>query len=137
MNYLGVDVGGTTVKAGIVDETGRVLRQSHITTVTDDWDAFLGNLIHLIRQYQEDVTIEAVGMGVPGFRNSYTRQIIASPNIPCLINASLEKNVADKVHLPVITENDAISASFGEFICGSGAVLENMAFITHGTGVRS
>src|SRR5215472_8727890 len=107
MNYLGIDVGGTTIKAGIVDETGQVLKQSTVRTVIDDWNAFLANLVHLVRGYQEDIKIEAVGIGVPGFRNSYTRQIVASPNIPCLIDASLEKLVADEVHLPIITENDA------------------------------
>src|SRR5215470_8223442 len=137
MHYLGIDVGATTVKAGIVDETGRVLKQSRITTVTDDWDAFLANLIHLIRGYQRDMTIEAIGIGVPGFRNSYTRQIVASPNIPCLIYASLESAVADKVHLPVITENDANSAAYAEYVCGSGIGLRHMAFITLGTGVGS
>src|SRR5258707_810861 len=115
MHYLGLDIGGTTVKAGIVDETGRVLKQSRITTVTDDWAAFLANLVHLIRGYQEDTQIEAVGIGVPGFRNSDTRQVVASPNIPCLINASLESEVADKVHLPVVSENDANAAAFAEF----------------------
>ena len=137
MNYLGLDVGGTTVKAGIVDETGRVLKQSRITTVTDDWAAFLANLVHLIREYQEDTQIEAVGIGVPGFRNSYTRQVVASPNIPCLINASLETEVADKVHLPVISENDGNAAAYAEFVCGSGAGLQHMAFITLGTGFGS
>jgi glucokinase len=137
MYYLGIDIGGTTVKAGIVDETGRVLKESRIETVTHDWDAFLANLIHLIRGYQEDTTIEAVGIGVPGFRNAYTRQIVASPNIPCLIYASLENMVADKVHLPVITENDANAAAYAEFICGTAIGTRHMAFITLGTGVGS
>jgi glucokinase len=137
MHYLGIDIGGTTVKAGIVDETGHVVKQSRITTVTDNWDAFLANLIHLIRGYQEDTAFEAVGIGVPGFRNSYTRQIIAAPNIPCLLNASLERQVADKVHLPVVTENDANAAAYAEFVCGRAVGLQHMAFLTLGTGVGS
>src|SRR3954463_9453425 len=99
MYYLGVDIGGTTIKAGLVDESGRLAEPSRIPTVNDNWDVFLSNLTALIRKYQAMANVRAVGIGVPGFRNRHTRRVVASPNIPCLVDVSLEKSVADEVHI--------------------------------------
>jgi len=74
---------------------------------------------------------------VPGFRNRHTRRVVASPNIPCLTNVSLEKLVADEVHIPVVSENDANAAAYCEFVCGLGIGLQHMAYLTLGTGVGS
>jgi glucokinase len=137
MHYLGVDIGGTTIKAGLVDARGGVTAQSRIPTVTDNWDAFLSNITALIRKYQAEADIEAVGMGVPGFRNRHTRRVVASPNIPCLTDVSLERLVADEVHIPVVTENDANAAAYCEFVCGLGQGLQHMAYLTLGTGLGS
>src|SRR5437868_450734 len=115
MYYLGIDVGGTSIKAGLTDETGQVVDKTHIPTARDNWDAFLANLLELVGRYQQTHKIEAIGMGVPGLHNSRTREIVTSPNIPCLVHAKLESIVAEKVGLPVITENDANAAAYAEF----------------------
>jgi len=137
MFYLGVDIGGTTIKAALVDETGHVTEPRRIPTETVDWSVFLSNLIALIRGYQGGAPIEAIGIGVPGFRNSFTRRVVMSPNIPCLTNASLEKDVADEVQIPVVTENDANAGAYGEFVCGAGSGFQHMVYITLGTGCGS
>src|SRR5262245_10720365 len=135
--YIGVDIGGTTIKAGLVDGTGRLIEQSRVATVPDDWNAFSANLVDLIRTYQRKADTQAVGIGIPGFRNIHTKRVITSPNIPCLTNVSVETYVADKVHLPVISENDANAAAYAEFISGYGVGLVHMAYLTLGTGVGS
>src|SRR6476660_2645281 len=128
MYYLGVDIGGTTIKTGLVDESGRIAEPSRIPTVIDNQDAFLSNLTALIRKYQASFNVSAVGIGVPGFRNRHTRRVVSSPNIPCLTDLSLEKLVADEVHVPVVTENDANAAAYCEFVCGLGIGLQHMAY---------
>src|ERR1043165_9568007 len=112
MYYMGVDIGGTTIKAGLVDENGRLLEQSRIATVIDNWDVFLSNLTALIRNYQQKSDIAAVGIGIPGFKNIHSRTVLTSPNIPCLTDASVETLVADEVHVPVVSENDANAAAY-------------------------
>jgi glucokinase len=137
MYYIGVDIGGTTIKAGLVDETGRILEQTRVPTIVDNWDAFLESLVTLIGDFQKAHKIIAAGVGVPGLRNSRTRRIVVSPNIPCLTNVSLENLLADKVHLPVVTENDANAAAYAEFVCGFGIGVQHMAYLTLGTGLGS
>jgi glucokinase len=137
MYYLGVDIGGTTIKTALADTTGHLLEQRRIPTVTDNWPLFLSNLTALIRIYQSSFEIKAIGIGVPGFSHRITRRIVSSPNIPCLADASLESSVADEVHVPVITENDANAAAYAEFVCGFGIGVQHMAFLTLGTGLGS
>jgi glucokinase len=137
MYYIGVDIGGTTIKAGLVDDNGRLFEQTRIPTVTDDWKLFLANLTALIRSIQAKSPVEAVGLGIPGLRNLHSRSIVTSPNIPCLTDASVEKLVADEVHLPVISENDANAAAYGEFTGGIAVGVKHMAYLTLGTGLGS
>ena len=140
MYYLGVDIGGTTIKAGLVDETGQIVDRARIPTIIDSQSGFLSSLTELIRGFQNAPNppkIQAIGIGIPGLRNATTRRIIFSPNIPCLTNLSLEKPVADEVHLPVTTENDANAAAYAEFVCGLGKGLLHFAYLTLGTGLGS
>jgi glucokinase len=130
MHYIGVDIGGTTIKAGLVDETGKLVEQTRIPTVLDDWPAFFSSLITLIRSLQKTSDVRAIGIGVPSLLNSRTRRIVVSPNIPTLTDVSLENLVSNEVHIPVITENDANAAAYAEYTCGLGSGLLHMACLT-------
>src|SRR6266566_2822234 len=137
MHYLGLDVGGTTIKAGLVDENCRVLESRSTPTVVDDLTGFISKLTELIRDFQKSAAIDAVGIGIPGLRSSKTHTIQTSPNIPCLKNVNLEELVADEVHLEIVTENDANAGAYAEFLCGAGVGLRNLAYLTLGTGFGS
>jgi glucokinase len=137
MRYLGLDIGGTFVKAGLVDERGRVVESRRAATVIDDLNTFVSNLSELIRDFQKTAVIDAIGLGVPGLHNSKTGTIETSPNIPCLQNVNLEQLVADQVQIPCVSENDANAAAYGEFLCGAAVGLDNMAAVTLGTGLGS
>ena len=84
MHYLGLDIGGTSIKAGLVDETGRVLESRRALTITDDLKGFVSTLTELVQEFQKTNAIDAIGLGVPGLRSSKTHTIETSPNIPCL-----------------------------------------------------
>lgn len=140
MYYLGLDIGATTIKAGLVETNGehaRLLHSRTAPTVIDDLSGFISKLTELIRDFQKSASIDAVGLGIPGLRSSRTRTIQTSPNIPCLKNINLEELVADEVHLKVVGENDANAGTYAEFLCGAGAGLKNLAYLTLGTGVGS
>src|SRR5262245_277022 len=107
MQYLGIDIGGTNIKAGLVDENGRVLESRRVLTITDDIQGLLSTLAELVREFQKSAPIQAIGLGVPGLRSSKTHIIETSPNIPCLQKINLEEVLADQVHLRTISENDA------------------------------
>ena len=137
MHYVGLDIGGTSVKAGLVDETGRILESRRSPTSIDDLNAFVSNLTELIREFQKSAAVDAVGIGVPGLRSAKTHTIETSPNIPCLKNVNLEQLVAEQVHVRCVSENDANAAAYAEFVCGAGIGLQHMAHLTLGTGLGS
>ncbi len=137
MYYLGVDIGGTAIKAGVVDDAGRILESGRIPTVTNDLGAFISTLSGLIRGFQKSVQIGAVGIGVPGLRSSRTHIIETSPNIPCLTKVPLEAELANQLQVPVITQNDANVAAYGEFLFGAGRGARHMVHLTVGTGLGS
>jgi glucokinase len=137
MHYLGLDVGGTTIKAGVIDETGKVLESRNTPTVIDDLQRFLLTLTELIRGFQKSFQIDGIGIGIPGLHSSRTRTVVVSPNIPCLKNVNLEALVADQVLIPVVTENDANAGAYGEFRAGAGEASRHMVYLTLGTGLGS
>jgi glucokinase len=140
MYYLGLDVGGTNIKAGLIDENAAnapALKSRTTPTEIDDLKGFISKLTELIRDFQKSAPIKAVGIGVPGLRSSKTRTIQTSPNIPCLTNVNVEELVAEEVHLKVVTENDANAGAYAEFLCGAGVGLHNLAYLTLGTGLGS
>jgi glucokinase len=137
MRYVGIDIGGTSIKAGLVDETGRVLESRRALTIADDLNAFISTLTELIREFQKTAAIDAIGIGVPGLRSSKTHIIETSPNIRCLRKTNLEQLVADQVHIRTVSENDANAAAYGEYICGAGVGCRYLAHLTLGTGLGS
>jgi glucokinase len=137
MHYLGLDIGGTTTKAGLVDDTGGIRESRKVPTPIDDLPLFVSRLIDLICDFQKTTPVDAIGIGVPGLRSSRTHNIETSPNIPCLENVNLEKLVADQVHVPVVSENDANAGAYAEFVAGAGKGVRHMAYLTLGTGLGS
>jgi len=137
MHYLGIDIGGTSIKAGLVDETGRVLESRRALTITDDLNGFLLTLTELVREFQKTAAIDAIGIGVPGLHSSKTHNIEVSPNIRCLTHVNLEQILADQVHIRIVAENDANAAAYAEYVCGAGVGLRQVAYLTLGTGLGS
>src|SRR5262245_39046617 len=135
MYYLGIDVGGTTIKAGLVDELGQVSQTRKIPTIAEDLNAFMSTLSQLIAVFQESTPIAAIGLGIPGLVSLKTGAVLTSPNIPCLRNISLGRELADLVHLPINIENDANAGAYAEAVCGAARDLQHVTYITLGTGL--
>jgi glucokinase len=135
MYYVGIDVGGTSIKAGLVDDSGTVRELHRDATPIGNLNGFISTLLNLVTKFQAEAPIRAIGVGVPGLRSYATRVIETSPNIPCIQQVNLEKLLTDRVALPVITENDAKAGAYGEWVCGAGRGLQHVAYITIGTGL--
>src|SRR5262245_59677328 len=112
MYYVGIDVGGSAIKAGLVDQSGMVRDTRRVATSVDDLDQFVSTLVSLVAELQNNTGIDGVGVGIPGLRSSRTRVIEIAPNIPCLHDVNLEDVLSKRVGLPVITENDAKAAAY-------------------------
>ena len=138
--YIGIDLGGTFVKCGIVDEQGNILVKDKIPTgngrpyaeIAADMAEFAERLISRAGLKKEDV--KAAGIGAPGTIDSKNGVIVYSNNIRWE-NVPLCREIGNRLGLPAYITNDANAAALGENFCGAGKDYQSMVFITLGTGV--
>jgi glucokinase len=135
MNYVGIDIGGTSIKAGLVDESGAIRDTRRTPTAVDNREELLASIAGLVEEFRKSAEVQAVGIGVPGLRSSKTRRIELSPNIPCIHNLNLEELISNRLKLKVVSENDANAGAYGEWQAGAGRGLQHLAYLTIGTGL--
>ena len=139
--YIGIDLGGTNIAAGIVREDGKIDVQSSVPTLSQrPTDEIVKDMVFLSKQLIKDAElelndIEAVGIGCPGTINFETGEVIYSNNIN-MEHYMLAKEFQKYLNLPVKIDNDANCAAMGEYIV-SGNNVPIFMFITLGTGVGS
>ncbi len=138
---IGIDIGGTGTKFGIVDRIGNVLFSSEISTkkhlqVETFIDELYANLKNMIDKAGGIGRMKAIGVGAPN-GNFYTGTIEYAPNLPWKGIVPLAKLVQDKFQLPVALTNDANAAAIGEMMYGAAQGMKDFIMITLGTGVGS
>jgi glucokinase len=138
---IGIDIGGTGTKFGIVDRNGNILFSSEISTrnhkeVEGFIDELHSNLYPLIEKAGGPGRIKGIGLGAPN-GNIYTGTIEYAPNLPWKGIIPLAKLVEDKFRLPVTLTNDANAAAIGEMMYGAAKGMKDFIMITLGTGVGS
>lgn len=144
--YLGLDLGGTNVKAGVVDATGRLIGHVSVPTGKSDKDLAPAQVIdRMVAAGNQAIgsagisrnDVAAVGVLAPG-QPSLTRGIIIrSANLPLWKNVPLRARVSQGLMIPAVLENDANAAAYGEWWVGAGKEkkLDNLFMFTLGTGV--
>ncbi|WP_395296510.1 ROK family glucokinase [Kitasatospora hibisci] len=131
---IGVDVGGTKIAAGVVDEAGEILARTRVPTPADpQWavDAIAQAVRELKEQYPDVV---AAGIGAPGFVDRSRSTVIFAPNIDWE-DEPLRTRIEELTGLDTVVENDANCAAWAEFRFGAAAEHEDMVLITVGTGI--
>ena len=140
MYYVGIDVGGTGVKAGVVDESGRIIAKATIKTAVEKGaDAVMEDMAEVAGQAVEKAglameEIEAIGIGIPGVLDP------ATGIVPFCTNLGWHQvPVIERMHeltgRPIYVDNDATVAALAESVAGVSAGVKNSVFLTLGTGV--
>ena len=133
--YLGIDIGGTTIKGAIMDANYSLFHHNSIPTKSDSSPTeILENIIEFIANYTHNYDIKSVGIGIPGVVNSEGTVLIA-PNLKDFVNISVKKILEEWFSLPLILDNDANVAAYAELYNGAGKNLNNFIYVTLGTGV--
>lgn len=139
--FLGVDVGGTHLKIGLVDKEGKMLdfQKEDTTQYREHADGFGPNFVKVIGKYLEKYPlVSKVGIGLPGMISKDRMTPLEIPAIPDLNNFPLKASLKERYpHHDFYLENDAAAAAIGEFHFGKGDVSDNFLFITMGTGIGS
>lgn len=138
---IGIDIGGTGTKFGIVDRNGNVLFSSEISTkkhshVETFIDELYDNVLELINKTGGVGRMKGIGVGAPN-GNFYTGTIEYAPNLPWKGIVPLAKMLESKFQLPVTLTNDANAAAIGEMMYGAAKGMKDFIMITLGTGVGS
>lgn len=137
--YIGIDIGGTTIKALLSDRSGAILAFERIATgkTLEDIDAGLGELVRrLARAASVPLSrIKAIGVGSAGAIDRKSGIIIKSPNIPAFRHHPLALTLEKRTGIRVFLENDATVAVMGEWWMGHGKDFRNWIMFTLGTGI--
>ena len=139
--FVGVDVGGTNIKVGLVDDRGRTLAFRAVPTEVDRgveeatarMAAAVGEVIG-----EAGATIEAVkrvGLATPGTMDIPAGMLLEPPNLPGWRHFPIRDSLAGHLGLAVTYANDAGAAAFGEYWCGTGRDFRSMVLLTLGTGI--
>jgi len=139
---LGIDIGGTSIKAGIVSREGRILAKSRIPTARE---AGVAGVLEGIKKLVEDLRERAgpggespavAGVGVPGSVEAEQGLVRLAPNLGWQ-NVALREQLQELLKLPVTVDNDAHMAALGEMWQGAGREYGDLLMITLGTGIGS
>lgn len=138
---IGIDIGGTGTKFGIVDRVGNVLFSSEMSTRKHaEVESFIDELYNLLSELIAKAggigRMKGIGVGAPN-GNFYTGTIEYAPNLPWKGIIPLAKLIEDKFKLPVTLTNDANAAAIGEMMYGAAKGMNDFIMITLGTGVGS
>ena len=136
MGYtVGIDIGGTKVLGGVVDQTGAVIRRARRDTPTEGGVALTQAIADVALELMNEEEIESVGVSVAAFISADRKTILATPNIKDWNGVNLDYELTTRIGLPVVIENDANSAAWGEFKFGAGRGKESILMLTVGTGI--
>ncbi|GAA3658611.1 ROK family glucokinase [Streptomyces chitinivorans] len=130
---IGVDIGGTKIAAGVVDEEGAILETSTVPTPPTA-EGVIDAIAEAVRTVSTGHEVEAVGIGAAGYVDDKRATVLFAPNIKWR-NEPLKDKVEQRVGLPVVVENDANAAAWGEYRFGAGQGHDDVVCITLGTGL--
>ena len=140
MKYVGIDIGGTNLKAGLVDEQGNLLASKKIKIAQiDNQESLAWAMASMTQELAEAVgvpvnEIASVGVGVPGTVEIHSGSILYTCNLP-LRNVPLRRLFHRYLPQPLYIENDANCAAVGEYFAGAGHGSKRFVAVTLGTGV--
>ena len=135
-NFIGVDLGGTNIRAAIVSEDGTIKcmkkSESHPERGAE---AVMETMISLIESLDGYEECEGIGMGIPGPIDTINGKIIVSTNLPKLIGFPIAEYIENHFHKPTYMDNDVKVAALGEAVQGAGKDYPIVYYVTISTGV--
>lgn len=134
-NVLSIDVGGSFIKGALINKFGEISLEDKIET-PNSYELFLDSISQLIINFKnkaDNINILGVVIALPGGYDIKNDTIFA-PNLKILNSRHVKKDLSEKLQLPVLIENDANLAAYGEFIFSEKKNINSMVFCTLGTG---
>jgi glucokinase len=136
---IGVDLGGTNLRAAAVSRDGKMLTKiGGATPVSAGRDAVIADIVRSIQAIREELAgkmLAGVGVGIPGYILMEKGIVTGAPNLPDFVNYPVRDEIERGLGAKVILENDANAAALGEKWMGAGRDVQDLVLLTLGTGV--
>lgn len=133
--FIGVDLGGTQLRAALVDAAGSVFATRRVRTDRDGGpQSVIAQIDRLIGEVSHG-SLKAIGIGIPGSIDATTGSVLGIPALPGWNGIPLAKLVNQRTGLPCFLENDATAATIGEWRAGAGRNCAHFVYITISTGI--
>ncbi len=140
MYKIGIDLGGTNIAVGVVDENYNIVGRGRMkTNCPRPAEEIVADMVKAVGMAMEDAGItleqvESVGIGSPGAVNSKDGIVVQAFNLG-FFNVPVAKMLTEQLGIECFISNDANAAAYGEYLAGSGKTAENFVMVTLGTGV--
>jgi glucokinase len=132
---IGVDIGGTKILGGLIDEGGQIVATARAATPAADPAVTLERIVEVVTKLAAERPVDAVGLAAAGWIDERRATVMFAPNLAWR-NEHLRDKVAERVGLPVVVENDANAAAWAEFRYGAAREADDsMVMFTIGTGI--
>ncbi len=131
---IGIDIGGTKIAAGVVDEDGQVLARTRQRTPSTEPDAVLDAIVEVTETLRADHHVTAIGIGAAGFVDATQSTVVFAPHLAWR-NEPLRDRVSRRTKLPVLVDNDANASGWAEWRFGAAQNEPDLVLITLGTGI--
>jgi glucokinase len=134
---VGIDLGGTLLRAACVTEAGEVIASSRLPVDAARGPGAIAAQIEALAMSVRDSETAGIGIGVPGTFDRERGVVLGIPALPGFGGYPLAAQVSERTGLPCVLENDATAAAIGEWRAGAGRSCENFVYVTIGTGIGS
>lgn len=137
---IGVDIGGTNIKLGLIDADGQILHQTKTPTAPERGsDAILSSIVSALKTLLQEALVRSdeivsIGIGVPGTADAATGTVVYAPNI-FWRNVPIVAKLQAAFPLPIYIAQDTRAAAWAEFLVGTARGLRGIAAVTLGTGI--
>ena len=132
---IGIDVGGTKVLAGVVDSQGKIIEKIRRETPIEGGQSLTKVIAEMANELKSKHQVQGIGVCSAGFFAPNRRSIIANPNIANWNGVELADELEELIQRPVVLENDANAAAWGERQFGAGKESDELVLLTIGTGL--
>ncbi|MDP8239724.1 MAG: ROK family protein [Candidatus Hatepunaea meridiana] len=146
---IGIDIGGTRIKAALVDMEGGISDEiNEPSLVNNDYSEFLNQLVNLVSTYNHSVNqklcqvltpdttpLLGVGLAVAGLMDEHQKTVIDSPNCTAIIDKPLAGDLNKRISIRTVMDNDASAMAIGEGLCGAARGSRHYIALTLGTGI--
>ena len=133
---IGIDIGGTSAKLGLVDASGRIVRRAQEPTGAElPAGEMVERLAEQVQDLRKGLGVEGLGVAAPGMRRADGEGVVNVTNLPLIDGYPLRERLSEATGLPVTLDNDANAAAMGEFRFGGGKGAARLMVLTVGTGI--